>query len=474
MKGRMRPYLPELTIRDYNTYMRYLRGVRRQMYKSYGFYACHLLRTNGVLFAILSDSLAGRMPTCKRQRMPGTPFRRSMMCQTLGIRQAAQTEILMGWHNLQDRKYSELRPVKRLRRAADKLLLRRAYEKARQENPALERLFAQEREQAVVQMNLSAKNYALAAEPMSNVYGALYSTLATDDPNQRKSMRYIGSCIGRIFYLLDKAERFEADRRNGQYNVFVVNELNGQAAAIENARRQALAAVNDLMRAYKMLDLKLNDTLLNNIMILGLQHAVYPLEQDVDTEKWEIPMKKRRSKSWAMAYCGMAAALCVALMLLGTIIPIAMFIAPAVASFLIATVCMECGITMAWTAYAAVSLLGLLFVPDKEIALIFTVLLGYYPLVKPRFDRIRPRALQLVCKLLLCNGAVLAMYGLLLVLVPAGSISQELRTTALAMTLLTLGMGNVAFALYDRALCNLLLLYKLKWQPKLHKMLGMH
>lgn len=55
MKGRMRPYLPELTIRDYNTYMRYLRGVRRQMYKSYGFYACHLLRTNGVLFAILSD-----------------------------------------------------------------------------------------------------------------------------------------------------------------------------------------------------------------------------------------------------------------------------------------------------------------------------------------------------------------------------------------------------------------------------------
>ena len=95
MKGRMRPYLPELTIRDYNTYMRYLRGVRRQMYKSYGFYACHLLRTNGVLFAILSDSLAGRMPTCKRQRMPGTPFQRSMMCQTLGIRQAAQTEILM-------------------------------------------------------------------------------------------------------------------------------------------------------------------------------------------------------------------------------------------------------------------------------------------------------------------------------------------------------------------------------------------
>ena len=185
-------------------------------------------------------------------------------------------------------------------------------------------------------------------------------------------------------------------------------------------------------------------------------------------------MKKRKSKSWSMAYCGMAAALCVALMLLGTIIPIAMFIAPAVASFLIATVCMECGITMAWTAYAAVSLLGLLFVPDKEVALIFVFLLGYYPLAKPYFEKIRPALLRAVCKLLLCNGAVLAMYGLVLLLVPAGSIAEELRTTALAVSLVTLAMGNVAFLLYDRALHNMLMLYHLVWQPKLHKMLGVH
>ena len=289
MHGRLRPYLPELTIRDYNTYIRYLRGVRRQLYKDYGFYACHLLRYNGVLFAILSDSLAGRIPTCDRQRVPGTLCWRKTMSQTQGIRLAAQVEVLMGWHNLQDRSYSELRPFKRVMRAADRLLLRRAYQQAVKENPAFERLFWQEREQAKVQMDLSAKNYALAAEPMSNIFGALYSSLATDDPNQRKSMRYIGSSIGRIFYLLDKAERFETDRRKGRYNVFVVNELTGQAAAVENARRQALAAANDLMRVYSMLDAKLNRSLLDNIMLLGLHHAVDPLENGIDEEKWEIP-----------------------------------------------------------------------------------------------------------------------------------------------------------------------------------------
>ena len=179
MKGRMRPYLPELTIRDYNIYLRYLRGVRRQLYEAYGLYSCHLLRSNGVLFAILSDSLAGRQATCQRKRVPGTLAWRRLMCQTQGIRLAAQVEVLLGWHKLQDRRCDELPFKQRVKRTIDRILLRRAYEKAVQENPALERLFEQEQEQAIVQMNLNAKNYTEVAEPMSNIYGALYSTLAT-------------------------------------------------------------------------------------------------------------------------------------------------------------------------------------------------------------------------------------------------------------------------------------------------------
>lgn len=289
MEGRLQPFLPELTIRDYNTYLWYLRGVRRQMYLSYGLYSCRCLRHNGVLYALLADSLAGRIATCKRARLPGTLCWKNVMCQTQGIRLAAQVEILMAWHRFQDRKWTELEIGQRLRRGLDRLLLRRAYRKAVQENPALERIFMQEQAQAAVQMELCNQNYSVAAEPMSNVYGALYSTLATDDPVQRKSMRYIGSCIGRAFYLMDKAERFDLDRSIGRYNVFIVNGLNSREAARENARRQALAAANDLVRAYTLLDVKLNRTLLDNIMILGLRHSVDPLEQEGEAVRWELP-----------------------------------------------------------------------------------------------------------------------------------------------------------------------------------------
>lgn len=290
MNGRMRPYLPELTIRDYNTYLWYLRGVRHQLALSYGKYSCRRLRYNGVLFALLADSLAGRPATCKNTRLRGTLCWQRMMCQTQGIRLAAQVEVLLAWHRLQDAQWAALPLKKKYQRIMDGIFLRGAYRKAVRENPALERIFVQELDQAKVQRKLFTQNYNQASEPKSNLYAALYALLATDDdPNQRKSMHYIGSCIGRVVYLMDNAESLTVDKLKRRYNVYLANNITNRNAAIENARRQSLAAANDLVRAYGMLDVKLNRSLIDNIMILGLRHAVEPLDAENQPVRWEMP-----------------------------------------------------------------------------------------------------------------------------------------------------------------------------------------
>ena len=127
----------------------------------------------------------------------------------------------------------------------------------------------------------------------------------------------------------------------------------------------------------------------------------------------------RARQSWPVALCGMAVAVAVVLLLLGAILPVALFIAPAAGGIFIGAVGVECGRRWAWTAYGAAGLLGLLLVPDKETAFLFVALLGYYPLVKPWFDKLRPAPLRVGAKLLLCNGAVLLMYGVLFLLFPA-------------------------------------------------------
>ena len=58
MDGRMRPYLPELTIRDYNIYQWYLRGVQYQLNTTYGLYSCSQLQHN-VRTAVRQPGRAG-------------------------------------------------------------------------------------------------------------------------------------------------------------------------------------------------------------------------------------------------------------------------------------------------------------------------------------------------------------------------------------------------------------------------------
>ena len=288
MTGRLHPYLPELSIRDYNIYLRYMRGVKYQVYLDYGIMPYGALAHKGGVMALLADSLAGRQATCQDIRMPGSLSKVPLMCQTKGIRLAAQIEVLMNWHRLQDRRNEELPFRQQMERMSQKVTLQSAYHKAAQEEPALERIFCQQQAQAAAQQQLRGQNYAVASEPMSNVYGALFSLLAPDDPVQRKNMRYIGSCIGKAFYLLDKADRHERDQKEDRYNVFLANGLSREAAQ-ENARRQAIASINDLSRVYTLMDVKLNRSLLDNIMILGLRDEVDPLEHGGWELQWELP-----------------------------------------------------------------------------------------------------------------------------------------------------------------------------------------
>ena len=88
------------------------------------------------------------------------------------------------------------------------------------------------------------------------------------------------------------------------------------------------------------------------------------------------------------------------------------------------------------------------------------VFLGYYPLVKPRLDAIRSRALRLLAKLLLASFAVGADYLFLLSVLRLEAVTQELAETAPAVVWATCALGLVLFLLYDLTLARLTRLYR--------------
>lgn len=178
-----------------------------------------------------------------------------------------------------------------------------------------------------------------------------------------------------------------------------------------------------------------------------------------------------KKQSFSLALCGVFGALSIVIMLLGVIIPIAMYIAPALAALLVMIALEECGSKMAWTLYGAVSMISLLFVPDKELAFVYVFLLGYYPLIKPRFDAIRRGWVRVLAKLGFFNLALAVAYGVLMLLLFPGWMSMQWNLVEILTTAAIWGMGNLSFYLFDKAMVLLLQLYRLVWKRRLHRML---
>lgn len=139
------------------------------------------------------------------------------------------------------------------------------------------------------------------------------------------------------------------------------------------------------------------------------------------------------------------AALAVTIMALGGMIPIATFLCPIMCMMLERFVLKSCGKRIAWAWYGAVAILSLLLGPDKEAAAVF-LFLGYYPILKPRLDRIPG---GLVLKLALFNAVILLMYWVLICVMGMDQIASDYEELGKVMTIIMLVLGNVTFWMLD-------------------------
>ena len=153
----------------------------------------------------------------------------------------------------------------------------------------------------------------------------------------------------------------------------------------------------------------------------------------------------RSGASRPVALGGMMAALAVVIMALGGVIPIATFVSPMACMLLLRFVLTMCPRRIGWAWYGAVALLGLLLGPDKEAAAIFAAL-GYYPILKPRLDRMK---YGVVLKFLLFNTVILLLYGLMICLLGVAQIVADYAELGLIGGGVMLILGNVTFFLLD-------------------------
>lgn len=160
-------------------------------------------------------------------------------------------------------------------------------------------------------------------------------------------------------------------------------------------------------------------------------------------------MKKQTKR---IAVCGVMAALGVVLLLLGNLLGVGLYLAPMLVGLCLVPIGREWGVKYQLLLWIVIGLLGLLLVPDLEEDLIFIGLLGWYPALRPRLQKL-PAGARIVAKLLLFNAVVLLLEGLLrLLLMPEAG--------GLGLTIALFVLGNAAFLFYDFALPRMELLFQ--------------
>ena len=170
-------------------------------------------------------------------------------------------------------------------------------------------------------------------------------------------------------------------------------------------------------------------------------------------------------KSREIALCGMLNALAVVLMNLGSLVPLATFCTPLLDMLVLLPVLEEYGARMGWAAWVSVSILSLLLVTDREPALVY-VFFGWYPMVRPKVAAIKSKVLRFGVKLLICNGLIFTLYGLVLRLM---GLTADLLDSTRLMNALLLILGNLVFFLTDLVLQRMTLVWTVKLRKRFFK-----
>lgn len=183
---------------------------------------------------------------------------------------------------------------------------------------------------------------------------------------------------------------------------------------------------------------------------------------------------KKMSVSAKTALGAMITALSVVI-LIPSAVQVFVYTLPAMAGMLTMLAVVEIDKKWAIGSYVAASLIGLLFVANKEAVVYYVAFFGYYPVVKALLESKMPRVAEYILKFLVFNVSII-LSGVVLVKVFGmpyndllGIDGESAFFTKYALPIM-LGMGNVVFILYDVALTRLLTAYVLVWQKRFRKL----
>lgn len=265
MFGYIRPLECELKVREQAEYRGYYCGFCKSIGVRYGQLERLSLSYDCAFLAALLSAISGGAgfsrgncgPRCYRGK-------RAIANASPALDYAADVNVLLAWYQAADDAADE-RSAKAL---AARLAFSRAYRKAAKLHPELDRAIRENTERLHV---LEREQTASTDEP-SDTFGKTLSAVILHAPmlpqSERQAAEWMFYNLGRWIYLIDAWDDREKDEKSGGYNPFLITKMEP-----ERARFLLNVTLNEVSKAYDLLNLQQPSGLLDNIIRLGLDSA---------------------------------------------------------------------------------------------------------------------------------------------------------------------------------------------------------
>ena len=173
-----------------------------------------------------------------------------------------------------------------------------------------------------------------------------------------------------------------------------------------------------------------------------------------------------RESTYKIALGGILSALALLFLFMGGVLPFAEYVGPVLASVTVSIFASEMGKKSALLMILTVDFLAIFLSSNMESAALFVGFLGWYPLLKPWFDKHLKQPVRFLVKQVFAATIILVLYTFLIRILGMEQLLEDFGGASLWMNLLNLFIANWTFYFYDLMLERFVLAYQLRFRKK--------
>lgn len=286
--GYIKPFKPEMKIKEFDTYKAVYCGLCKQLGKAYGPFARFTLSYDFTFLALISSAL---QPTCsgfRNEKCFVNPLKKKpclMACDDLTF--SASAAMVLFYYKLKDN-YDDGSFGDKVKSMSLMPFANSARKKASQNYGYLDEIAKEFMDEQYKIEHSDSLSIDAAAQPTAKVLSKIFEQVS-DNPVEKTVLNRMGYLTGRYVYFMDALDDLEEDIKTGGYNIFYKKFYNEGVTDLAQIKDYAKGVINlttgQIASAYELLELKRYKSILDNIIYLGFHDSLNKVLNKQDNKK---------------------------------------------------------------------------------------------------------------------------------------------------------------------------------------------